>query len=127
MCSGIRHLPIKHNERTFEQFIRVVFLPVDYNIRGTIKPGWEFVRNLFRENFVQDRDLGASVAAYYQGSLAFELGGGWFDQSRTKPYDVETLQLVFSTSKGLVAAAVALAVQRGLLDYSALVTRYWPE
>ncbi|CAF4067408.1 unnamed protein product [Rotaria sordida] len=101
--------------------------PVDYNIRGTIKPGWEFVRNLFRENFVKDRDLGASVAAYHQGSLAFELGGGWFDQSRTKPYDVETLQLVFSTSKGLVAAAVALAVQRGLLDYSALVTRYWPE
>ncbi|CAF4174372.1 unnamed protein product [Rotaria sp. Silwood2] len=77
---------------------------VDYNIRGTIKP-----------------------AAYYQGSLAFELGGGWFDQSRTQLYDVETLQLVFSTSKGLVAAAVALAVQRGLLDYSALVTRYWPE
>ncbi|CAF3961134.1 unnamed protein product [Rotaria sordida] len=101
--------------------------PVDYNIRGTIKPGWEFVRDLFRENFVQDRDLGASVAAYYQGSLAFELGGGWFDQSRTKPYDIDTLQLVFSTSKGFVAAAVALAVQRGLLDYSALVTRYWPE
>ncbi|CAF3207553.1 unnamed protein product [Rotaria socialis] len=101
--------------------------PVDYNIRGTIKPGWEFVRNLFRENFVQDRDLGASIAAYYQGSLAFELGGGWFDQSRTKPYDVETLQMVFSTSKGLVATAIALAVQRGLLDYSALVTRYWPE
>ncbi|CAF1197938.1 unnamed protein product [Rotaria sordida] len=101
--------------------------PVDYNIRGTIKPGWEFVRDLFRENFVQDRDLGASVAAYYQGSLAFKLGGGWFDQSRTKPYDIDTLQLVFSTSKGFVAAAVALAVQRGLLDYSALVTRYWPE
>ncbi|CAF1455177.1 unnamed protein product [Rotaria sp. Silwood1] len=101
--------------------------PIDYNIRGTIKPGWEFVRDLFRDNFVQDQDLGASVAGYYQGSLAFELGGGWFDQSRTKPYDVDTLQLVFSTSKGLVAAAVALAVQRGLLDYSALVTRYWPE
>lgn len=90
-------------------------------------PGWEFVRDLFRENFVQDRDLGASVAAYHQGSLVFELGGGWFDQSQTKPYDVETLQLVFSTSKGLVAAAVALAVQRGLLDYSTPVVRYWPE
>lgn len=101
--------------------------PVDYNIRGIIKPGWEFVRDIFRENFVQDRDLGASVAAYYRGSLVFEIGGGWFDQSRTKPYDVDTLQLVFSTSKGLVAAAIALAVQRGLLDYSALVTSYWPE
>ncbi|CAF3172728.1 unnamed protein product [Rotaria sp. Silwood2] len=101
--------------------------PIEHNVRGTIKPGWEFVQDLFRDNFVQDRDLGASVAAYYQGSLAFQLGGGWFDQSRTKPYDTDTLQLVFSTSKGLVAAAVALAVQRGILDYSALVTRYWPE
>ncbi|CAF1478939.1 unnamed protein product [Rotaria sordida] len=101
--------------------------PIDYNIRGTIKPGWEFVQDLFRDNFVQDQDLGASVAAYHQGSLAFKLGGGWFDQSRTKPYNTDTLQLVFSTSKGLVAAAVALAVQRGILDYSALVTRYWPE
>ncbi|CAF3870749.1 unnamed protein product [Rotaria magnacalcarata] len=101
--------------------------PIDYNIRGFIKPGWGFVRDIFRDNFVQERDLGASVAAYHQGSLVFELGGGWFDQSQTKPYDINTLQLVFSTTKGLVAAAVALAVQQGLLDYSALVTKYWPE
>ncbi|CAF4711657.1 unnamed protein product, partial [Rotaria magnacalcarata] len=56
-----------------------------------------------------------------------DLWGGWFDQSRTKPYDHNTLQYVFSTSKGLVAIAVALCVQRGLLDYSALVKTYWPE
>ena len=99
----------------------------DYNIDGAITFGWEFVRDLFKDNFVHDRDLGASIAAYYQGKLAFELWGGWFDQSKTKPYDNNTLQIVFSTTKGLVAAAVALAVQRGLLDYSALVTRYWPE
>jgi CubicO group peptidase (beta-lactamase class C family) len=49
------------------------------------------------------------------------------DQAQTKAYTNETLQLVFSTSKGLVAVAVALCVQRGLLDYSALVTKYWPE
>lgn len=98
-----------------------------YNIHGTITSGWEFILDLFRDNFVHDRDLGASIAVYHQGKLVVELCGGWFDQSKTKPYDENTLQLVFSTTKGLVAAAVAVAVQRGLLDYSSLVTRYWPE
>ncbi|CAF1210527.1 unnamed protein product [Adineta ricciae] len=100
---------------------------IDYNIRGTIEPGWEFIYDLFQDNFVEHRDIGASVAVYHQGELVVGLSGGWFDQSQTKPYDENTLQLVFSTTKGVVAAAVALAVQRGLLNYSALVTDYWPE
>ncbi|CAM4818424.1 unnamed protein product [Rotaria magnacalcarata] len=99
----------------------------DFNIHGTTSQGWEFVRDLFKDNFVQERDLGASMAIYYQGQPVVDLWGGWFDQSRTKPYDHNTLQYVFSTSKGLVAIAVALCVQRGLLDYSALVKTYWPE
>ncbi|CAF1562417.1 unnamed protein product [Rotaria magnacalcarata] len=99
----------------------------DYNIHGTITPGWNFVLDLFKDNFIHDRDLGASVAVYHQGRLAFELWGGWFDQSKTQPYDNNTLQLVFSSTKGLVAVAVAIGVQRGYLDYSALVTRYWPK
>jgi CubicO group peptidase (beta-lactamase class C family) len=99
----------------------------EVNIHGTTANGWEFVRDLFRQNFEQERDLGGSVAIYYQGKLVIDLWGGWFDQSRTKPYDNDTLQLVFSTSKGLVATAVALCVQQGLLNYSALVTEYWPE
>ncbi|UJR24306.1 hypothetical protein I4U23_027273 [Adineta vaga] len=100
---------------------------IDYNIRGTITPGWESIYDLFENNFIEDRDLGASIAVYHQGQLVVGLSGGWFDQSRTKPYDNATLQLVFSTTKGIVAGAVALAVQRGLLNYSALVTDYWPE
>ncbi len=100
---------------------------VEVNIHGTTATGWEFIRDLFKDNFVEERDLGGSVAIYYQGKLVVDLWGGWFDQSRTKPYDNDTLQLVFSTSKGLVAAAVALCVQRDLLNYSELVTNYWPE
>lgn len=99
----------------------------NYHISGTTAHGWEFVRELFIENFVQQHDLGASVAMYHQGRLVVDLRGGSFDEQRTRPYDDTTLQLVFSTTKGLVAIAVALCVQRGLLDYSALVTTYWPE
>ncbi|CAF1444772.1 unnamed protein product [Adineta ricciae] len=100
---------------------------IDHNIQGEIAPGWEFVSDLFQDNFIKDRDLGASVAIYHQGKPVVSLTGGWFDESKTKPYDSAALQIVFSTSKGIVAAAVALAVQRGLLNYSALVTDYWPE
>ena len=99
----------------------------EFDIQGRTSSGWEFVRDAFRENFVKGRDLGGSIAIYHQGELVVDLQGGWFDQTQTKPYDNETLQLVFSTSKGLVATAAALCVQRGLLDYSSLVTQYWPE
>lgn len=99
----------------------------NYNINGITVDGWEFVRDLFRENFVEKEDLGASISIYHQGKLVVDLWGGWFDYSYTKPYDNNTLQLVFSTTKGLVAIAVALCVERGLLDYSELVTKYWPE
>ncbi|CAF1444215.1 unnamed protein product [Adineta ricciae] len=99
----------------------------ELNIDGTTANGWEFVRELFQKNFVDERDLGASLAVYHQGNLVVDLRGGWFDKLKSKSYDNNTLQLVFSTTKGLVAAAVALCVQRGLLDYSELVTNYWPE
>jgi CubicO group peptidase (beta-lactamase class C family) len=100
---------------------------IDYNISGTTAHGWEFVRDLFLENFLQQYDLGAAIAVYHQGHLVVNLTGGWFDESQIKPYDDNTLQLVFSTTKGVVAMAAAICVQRGLLDYSALVTEYWPE
>ena len=99
----------------------------ELRVHGTTADGWEFVRDLFEENFQQDRDLGGSVAIYHQGNLVVNLWGGWFNKSKTQAYDNNTLQLVFSTSKGLVAVAAALCVQRGLLNYSALVTNYWPE
>ncbi|CAF4146222.1 unnamed protein product [Rotaria sp. Silwood2] len=97
------------------------------NVYGKTDPGWEFVRHLFIENFIQGRDLGASMAVYYEGMPVVDLWGGWFDESKNKLYENDTLQIPFSATKGLVATAVALCVQRGLLDYSLPVRKYWPE
>jgi CubicO group peptidase (beta-lactamase class C family) len=71
--------------------------PTDYNISGTTAHGWEFVRDLFLENFLQQHDLGAAIAVYHQGNPVVNLTGGWFDESQIKPYDDNTLQLVFSS------------------------------
>jgi CubicO group peptidase (beta-lactamase class C family) len=43
------------------------------------------------------------------------------------PWEQGTLVLMYSTSKGLAALAVALAHSRGWLDFDASVASYWPE
>ncbi len=96
-------------------------------ILGTTAPGWEHLRDVFAANWDGGEEIGAAFSAYHRGRLVADLTGGWFDQSRTRPYDEQTLQLVFSTTKGITAIAVAMCVERGLLDYDATVASVWPE
>jgi CubicO group peptidase (beta-lactamase class C family) len=53
--------------------------------------------------------------------------GGHADAPRTWPWRRDTLINVWSATKGVVALAVALLVDRGKLDYTAAVARWWPE
>lgn len=97
------------------------------NLAGTVSAGWHGVREAFEENLRSADDLGAGVAVYHRGRCVVDLTGGWFDRDRVRPYADDTLQLVFSTTKGVTAIALAMCVQRGLIEYGAPVSRYWPE
>ncbi|HAP76277.1 MAG TPA: esterase [Acidimicrobiaceae bacterium] len=94
---------------------------------GFVAPGWEGVRDAFEHNLTDGEDIGAGVAVYHRGQKVVDLVGGWFDADRSQPYDADTLQLVFSTTKGIAAIAVGICVQRGWLAYDQPVSRYWPE
>jgi CubicO group peptidase (beta-lactamase class C family) len=68
------------------------------------------------------------LCVYHAGQCVVDLCGGWTDDSsRAEPYTADRLQLVFSVSKGVLAAAVAVCVERGWLNYDVAVARYWPE
>jgi CubicO group peptidase (beta-lactamase class C family) len=100
------------------------------HIQGTVAAGWEGVRDAFKANFAADNpdgDVGAGVAIYHHGELVVDLTGGTFDAEGSRPYDADALQLVFSTTKGITAIAVAICADRGLIDYNATVASYWPE
>ena len=97
------------------------------NIVGTVAPGWEPVREVFAANLANTEEVGAGVAVYHRGVQVVDLWGGWFDAQRTIPYAEHSLQLVFSTTKGITAIAVAMCIDRGLLSYDAPVAQYWPE
>jgi CubicO group peptidase (beta-lactamase class C family) len=95
-------------------------------VSGHVESGWEGVRDAFVGNLSSGDDIGASVAVFHRGRLMVDLVGGSFDGGE-RPYDADTLQLVFSTTKGITATAVAMCAERGLLSYDEKVSTYWPE
>ena len=97
------------------------------NFGGTVEPGWEAVEAAFRGNFERGEEVGAAVAIYHRGRQVVSLWGGEFDGGSDQPYNDSTLQLVFSTTKGIAATAVGMCVDRGLIRYDEKVSTYWPE
>jgi CubicO group peptidase (beta-lactamase class C family) len=95
-------------------------------IRGQTAPGWEGVAETLRASIEAGEDVGASVAVWHRGAPVVDIAAGSFTRDGGA-YDRRTLQLVFSTTKGITAIAVAMCVDRGLLDYDAPVAEYWPE
>lgn len=94
---------------------------------GDVAPGWERVGDLFRGLLIDGTDVGAGLCVFHHGKMVVDLTGGWRDIDRVVPYDDSTLQVLFSTSKGIVALAVAKCVQQGLLSYDEPVALFWPE
>ncbi|WP_129308940.1 serine hydrolase domain-containing protein [Streptomyces sp. L2] len=100
-------------------------------IKGEVAGGFEGVREAFAENFARHGDIGAAVCVYVDGRPVVDLWGGVADpgngNGNQRPWERDTLQLVYSATKGVTATAAHLLVQRGLLDLDAPVARYWPE
>lgn len=96
-------------------------------IRGQVGAGFESVIDEFRMNFLRRGDLGAAVAAYRGDECVVDLYGGWTDSERTRLWSSDTMLLVFSTTKGLSAVAVAHAMSHGLFSSTDRVAEIWPE
>ncbi|MFC6722635.1 serine hydrolase domain-containing protein [Halobacteriaceae archaeon SHR40] len=98
----------------------------DIPIRGTVAPEFEAVGDVFVENFAERGERGGACAVYHRGEKVVDLWGGYRDRERTEPWEEDTMVLVFSTTKGMAAMAVAHARSAGLFDYDDRVARYWP-
>ncbi|MFE2916374.1 serine hydrolase domain-containing protein [Kitasatospora indigofera] len=91
------------------------------NIRGTVAPGFEAVREEFAAVLAEDpNEPGAQLAAYLDGRQVVDL---WAGDGLTG----DSLTGVFSSTKGAAYLVVALLVQEGVLDLDHEVASYWPE
>ncbi|GLZ80215.1 serine hydrolase [Actinorhabdospora filicis] len=94
-------------------------------IDGFTLPGFEKVAEAFQHGFDEHGETGGAFAAYADGELVADLWGG--DAGAGRAWRSDTVSLVFSGTKGLVAAVLALLQERGTIDLNAPVARYWPE
>jgi len=98
----------------------------DVAIAGRVAPGFERVRAAFARNFVEHGDVGAACCVYRHGRPVVDLWGGLADRGDARPWREDTLQLVFSTTKGVTAIVMHLLAERGVVDLDLPIASYWP-
>ena len=96
-------------------------------IGGRVAPGFEGVRDAFAANFAEHGEVGAGFSLVHDGRTVVDLWGGVADAATGADYTEDTLQLIFSSTKGATALCANLLAQRGELDVDAPVSSYWPE
>ena len=116
----------------------------DHVVGGSTAEGWGPVRAAFANNFALGLEIGAQLCVYVGGERVIDLHGsidphrdsapGGMTTAAGRPvldalagYNANSIQQVFSSTKNLTAICMAMAVDRGLLDYAAAVASYWPE
>jgi CubicO group peptidase (beta-lactamase class C family) len=95
-------------------------------IGGVVAPGFEPVLRAFQDNFAQRGEVGAAVAVFVDGACVVDLHGGVADRATGAPWTADTLQILFSATKGLVATCFLRGVDRGDIDLDAPVASFWP-
>jgi CubicO group peptidase (beta-lactamase class C family) len=92
---------------------------------GFTLPGYEEVEEAFRENFEKQGEIGAACCVYHQHECVVDIWGGYRDIKKKTAWECDTLVPVFSTTKAVAAACLALCHSRGLFQYSDRVANHW--
>ena len=96
-------------------------------VSGTCDAAFEPVRQLLADNLDSGVDVGASVCAIHQGRAVVDIWGGIADTGTGAAWERDTIINTFSITKTMTTLCALLLVDRGELDPSAPVARYWPE
>jgi CubicO group peptidase (beta-lactamase class C family) len=102
-------------------------LPASASVGGESDGRFAAVGTAFAANFADRGETGAAVAVWHQGRLVADLWGGWADVRAERPWSQDSLQLVFSTTKGLASVAVLSLIDAYGFDIDAPVGAVWPE
>jgi CubicO group peptidase (beta-lactamase class C family) len=94
---------------------------------GTIAPGFDGVRAAFERILAEGGETGGAFAAMVGGELVADLWGGVADPATGRPWGERTPAVIFSGTKGVVATALLMLVERGELDLGSRVADVWPE
>lgn len=99
----------------------------EIKIGGFCDPQFEEVKKTFISHFKKGWEDGASFAVTMNGKFLVDLWAGYADEAHTKPWEKDTIVCVYSTTKVMAVICGLILSDRGLLDFEAPVSKYWPE
>src|SRR6184192_4183293 len=82
---------------------------------------------LFRENFEKFGELGAAASILQNGKPLIDLYSGFCDARHEKPWEADTLVLIWSATKGIGNACVLHVLQEHRIGSDRYVAEFWPE
>lgn len=85
------------------------------------------VREALAENFATRNEIGSAVCVYHEGKKVVDLWGGHMDAAHIRPWQGDTLCLMYSIAKSMCALSVHMLADQGRVDLEAPVATYWPE
>lgn len=98
-----------------------------FAVNGTTQDAFAAVKDAFAQNFAEELEVGASLSVTLKGEPVVDIWAGHIDAEKSRPWQRDTLVNVWSTTKGVTAMAIAILVDRGLLNYRDPVSQYWPD
>jgi len=93
-------------------------------VKGDVAPGFESVKELFTRQMCTLAEENAQLCVYHRGKKVVDL---WAWATGNESFSADSLVNIFSSGKSLEAIAVSALVSRGLIEYDARITQYWPE
>jgi CubicO group peptidase (beta-lactamase class C family) len=96
-------------------------------VEGDCADAFAPVRAALEENFASRGEIGSAVCVYHEGQKVVDIWGGHMDAARSRPWQADTLCLMYSIAKSICALSVHMLADQGKVDLDAPVATYWPE
>ncbi|GJJ74727.1 hypothetical protein EMPS_07085 [Entomortierella parvispora] len=102
-----------------------VYMDASINVEkeNYYNPVVQYYKSLFQTH----EDIGGSLSVFVNGQETLNIFAGSKDLEGRINYDDLTLQQVYSSGKAVEGIVMAQLVDKGLVDYEAPVSKYWPE
>ncbi len=97
-------------------------------VEGSCDERFAHVATILGAQIAGGEQHGVAFAAYYRGEPVIDIWGGRrLTPDGDAPWQHDTMAICFSTTKGVAATALHMAMERNGVDYDAPVSSVWPE
>ena len=87
----------------------------------------DLVEQVFKKNFSERGELGASVSVWKDGVEVLSLADGWCEREQVHPWTAETMVPFYSATKALASATLLMLLDENGLTPDDLVCRVWSD